>query len=63
MKEKEENVIELDLPCDILEICIKFMHYKTVNRRIEFKAPSNKPPPFNIEPSESLKVLKAAIYL
>ena len=55
---KLDEGINLDLPSDILEICIKFMHYKYVNRKVSFERP-----PFPIEPELGKEVLKAAIYL
>lgn len=56
--EKHADGIQLDIKSDILEICIKFMHYKTVNRKVSFERP-----PFPIAPNEALDVLKASIYL
>ena len=53
-----EPAIELDVTAEILEICLKFMHYKTVNRKVSFERP-----PFHIEPALALEVLKASIYL
>ena len=56
--EQKGDGIQLEVTSDILEICIKFMHYKTVNRKVSFDKP-----PFPIEPHQALDVLKAAIYL
>jgi hypothetical protein len=50
--------IHLEITADILEICIKFMHYKTINRKISGDRPN-----FPIEAGQALKVLKASIYL
>ena len=63
MKEASEaqilgDGIQLDIDKDILEICLKFMHYKTVNRKVSFERP-----PFHIDPAKALDVLKASIYL
>ena len=43
---------------DILEICIKYMHYKIINRRVSFDAPE-----FQIDPDVAKDVLAAAIFL
>ena len=43
--EKHADGIQLDITSDILEICIKFMHYKTVNRKVSIDRPN-----FPIEP-------------
>ena len=51
--------IEIDLDADILEICIKFMHYKHINRRPQVL----ERPDFPVVPEKALDVLKAAIYL
>uniref|UniRef100_A0A7S3CMD2 Elongin-C n=1 Tax=Strombidium rassoulzadegani TaxID=1082188 RepID=A0A7S3CMD2_9SPIT len=48
----------LNITSDILEVCIKFMHYKTVNRKISFQRPN-----FDIDKEIALDVLKASIYL
>ena len=56
--EQTGDGIQLEITSDILEICIKFMHYKVVNRKVSFDRP-----PFPIDPSQALDVLKAAIYL
>ena len=56
--EEELDGIKLDIPADILEICLKYMHYKTINRRISYQRPN-----FPIEPPKALDVLKAALYL
>ena len=50
--------IKLELNAEILEICIKFLHYKVINRQVSFERP-----PFPIEPEVALKVLEASIYL
>ena len=58
---KENNLeegIKLDINSEILEVCIKFMHYKVVNRKVSFDRP-----PFPSEPTKALDVLKASIYL
>merc|ERR1712098_967402 len=41
MKEQQnpEEGIKVEITADILEICIKFMHYKTVNRKVSFERP------------------------
>ena len=58
-KEKKLNEgIKLDISSEILEICIKFMHFKLINRKVSFARP-----PFPIEPSLALEVLRASIYL
>jgi hypothetical protein len=52
--------IKLDnIKADILEICIKYMHYKMI---YQYSAPDAREK-FNIEPLKALKVLNAAIYL
>ena len=56
--EKHADGIQLEIDSSILEICIKFLHFKTVNRRVSFDRP-----PFPIEPTDALNVLKASIYL
>ena len=56
--EKHADGIQLEITSEILEICIKFMHYKTVNRKI-----SAERPPFPIESTQALDVLKASYYL
>lgn len=56
--EKHGDGIQLDITAEILEICIKFMHYKTINRKVSRDRPN-----FHIEPSQALDVLKASIYL
>ena len=60
MKEKlnPEEGIKLDISAEILEICIKFMHYKLVNRMVSFERKE-----FHIDPVQVPDVLKAAIYL
>ena len=50
--------IHLDIEAEILEICIKFMHYKLINRKISMERPS-----FDIEPAIALRVLEAATQL
>ena len=50
--------IHLDINAEILETCIKFMHYKLINREI-----STERPDFDIDPEIALQVLEAAIYL
>ena len=42
-----------------MEICIKFMHFKFVNKRVSIRDGKK----FHIEPELALEVLKAAIYL
>ena len=37
--------IVLDIDSEILEICIKFMHYKIINRKV-----TTERPPFPIDP-------------
>jgi hypothetical protein len=56
--EKHADGIQLEITAEILEICIKFMHYKTVNRKISVERPQ-----FPIEATQALDVLKASIYL
>ena len=51
--------IKLKVPSDILEVCIKFMHYKLINRKVN----PNARPEFPIEADKALKVLEASIYL
>ena len=53
-----EEGIKLDITSEILEVCIKFMHYKVVNRKVSCDRP-----PFPIAPEKALDVLKASIYL
>lgn len=48
----------LDISSEILEVCIKFMHFKLINREISMERPN-----FDIEPTIALQVLEAAIYL
>ena len=64
-EEKDEDAaneptdgIKLKIEAEILEICIKFMHYKFINRQVTFTRPE-----FPIHPDKALQVLEAAIYL
>jgi hypothetical protein len=57
-KEGESKVINLAIKTDILEICLKYLHYKLIYRNVSFARP-----PFNISPEHALDVLKAAMYL
>lgn len=57
-KEGESKVINLAIKTDILEICLKYLHYKLIYRNVSFDRP-----PFNISPEHALDVLKAAMYL
>jgi hypothetical protein len=57
-KEGESKVINLAIKTDILEICLKYLHYKLIYRSVSFERP-----PFNIAPEFALDVLKAAMYL
>merc|ERR1711957_472554 len=50
--------IELDIPSDILEICIKYMHYKVIYKNLPGRRPK-----FDLDPKAALRVLEAAIYL
>ena len=57
----EENVtkeITLDIPSDILEICIKYLHYKMIYKNLPGRRPK-----FDLAPPVALRVLEAAIYL
>jgi hypothetical protein len=57
-KEGESKVINLAIKTEILEICLKYLHYKLIYRNVSFERP-----PFNIAPEFALDVLKAAMYL
>ena len=50
-----EEGIHLDIESEILDMCIKFMHYKLINRKISMERPA-----FDIEPAIALRVLEAA---
>jgi len=58
-REGGDKRISLDLPSTILEVCIKYMHYKLIYAPL---APEQRPE-FAIEPVMALDVLNAAIYL
>ncbi|CDW82758.1 UNKNOWN [Stylonychia lemnae] len=57
-REGDSKEISLDINAEILEICVKYLHYKLIYRKVSFARP-----PFPIEPKIALDVLKAAIYL
>ena len=48
-----------EMPARILEICIKYMHYKMIYQYL----PHEQRPQFHIDPACALDVLNAAIYL
>ena len=58
MQESETKEITLELPSDILEICIKYLHYKMIYKDLPGRRPN-----FDLAPNVALKVLEAAIYL
>ena len=51
--------LNLEITAEILEVCIKYMHYQTIYR--DLPAPDRAK--FHIEPSIANEVLKAAIHL
>lgn len=51
-------MINLAIKTEILEVCLKYLHYKLIYRNVSFERP-----PFNIAPEFALEVLKAAMYL
>lgn len=51
--------VRLDIDSDILEITVKYMHYKVIYRDL----PHDQRPEFYIDPPKALDVLNAAIYL
>jgi hypothetical protein len=57
-KEGESKAINLAIKTEILEICLKYLHYKLIYRNVSFERP-----PFKIAPEHALEVLKAAMYL
>ena len=57
--EGKTREVKLDIPSEILEITIKYMHYKVIYRDL----PMEDRPEFHIEPPKALDVLNAAIYL
>lgn len=57
-REGETKTIHLNIKTEILEICLKYLHYKLIYRNVSFERP-----PFHIAPEHALEVLKAAIYL
>jgi len=56
--ESQSNEIKLDIAAEILEICIKYMHYKMIYRNLPGRRPK-----FDLNPKIALKVLEASIYL
>lgn len=57
-KEGESRQISLQIKTDILETCLKYLHYKLIYRSVSFERP-----PFPIGAEQALDVLKASIYL
>ena len=57
-KDEDDDAIKLDVDAEILEICIKFMHFKYINRQISVERPN-----FEIDPNLALRVLQASCYL
>ena len=51
--------VKLDIDSKILEITVKYMHYKVIYRDL----PLEQRPEFHIDPPNALDVLNAAIYL
>ena len=51
--------IKLNITAEILEVCIKYMHYKVIFQSL----PVSARPDFTIAPPIAHNVLKAAIYL
>ena len=58
-EEAVKNEIDLNITSEILEVCIKYMHYQVIYRDL----PVGSRPEFHIEPPIAHNVLKAAIYL
>ena len=57
--EGQSQDLNLEITAEILEVCIKYMHYQTIYR--DLPAPDRAK--FDIEPRIADQVLKAAIYL
>ena len=51
--------IKLNIDQEILEVCIKYMHYKLIYQNL----PHTDRPQFHIDAPNALNVLNAAVYL
>ena len=59
MAEGAAQQLSLNITSEILEVCIKYMHYQTIYRDLPVKDRAQ----FKIDPIIADSVLKAAIYL
>ena len=55
----ETRCIKLDLNAKTLETVVRYLHYRVINSRLAQDTRAK----FDIEPTEALDILNAAIYL
>ena len=55
----ETRCMKLDLPAKTLETVVRYLHYRIINSRLAQEDRAN----FDIEPTDALDILNAAIYL